>query len=150
MDGHDHRPLIVGLALAGALAFGLPLLYFVHVIAQDKWLVAAALAIGGACGWRFSGAFGSGAAQALFNRRARDDARTRTMIEAQVRPALSEGREQLALAQGMAAASTSLGRAAAVWERMETGALASPTPAAWPPVHVWDQPRDDGGLDGPQ
>lgn len=133
--------------LAVGFAFGLPALYFVRVLSVTwtGYHTLVVLAIGGAVAWRFAGVFGAGAEHALRNRRTRDDART-IELQARTNPALPDTHREAALIQAQAAASASLGRAAAVWERMDTGAREPARPPI--PVRVWTDGYDDeGGYD---
>lgn len=131
----NERGASAGPWLAVGLAFGLPALYFVRVLSATwtPYHTAIVLAIGGAVAWRFAGVFGVGAEHALRNRRARDDSRTTTMIEAVARPALTDGaRADLYEAQA-AAVRAGLERDARPVER-----------ARRPRVSVWGDVVDEG------
>lgn len=144
MTEHAGGPgpwLAVGVLLAA------PALYMIRVMSAGwtPWHTAIVLAIGGAVAWRFAGVFGAGAEHALRNRRVRDDART-IEVQARTHPALPDTHREAALIQAQAAASASLGRAAAVWERMDSGAQTAARPPI--PVRVWTDGYDDeGGYD---
>lgn len=144
----DNRTVFAAVVLGIAA----PTVYAIHVMAAS-WTgihTAIVLAIVGACAWRTAEVAGLAIGHAFYNRQQRDAARTHAMVDGVARPAFTDGREQLALTQGMAAASTALGRAAGVWERLDSGALAVPTAVEddGPRISVWGQPLNEGGRDG--
>lgn len=132
----DPRGSAAPLFAAIAAGIAAPAVYFIHVIAQDRWLVA--IALGGliVCAWRFSGALGNGAAHALYHRQVRDDATTRTIVDARpAMPALTDS----ARADYLAAQTD------AVRWRIERDRAPEVRPRR-PRISVFGEAIDDGGY----
>lgn len=133
MTNHNAGPWIMAGLIVAA-----PAVYLIRVMSAgwSGYHTMAVIAIAGACAWRFAGVFGAGAEHALRNRRARDDSRTTTMIEAVARPALTDSaRAELLAAQ-----------TAETWARVDAGRGAERKPV---PVRVWSDgsDEDEGGYD---